>query len=211
MSSGRTSRTCGFGSGGRGFFAITPPRRGGNSSRRRVRRARARGPRFQYRKSWKRWTSKSLNALRDVADRLRYSDRRVHRLGRFQRRDRTADLRPGVDRARRLCVLVAGERLCARDARRQRAPPIARGKPVRKPVFAAFDQGQIPEIAVFNQATTPLGLDLDRLVAALQKFVTGYVAPVWGTPARLARASGFRKGAWAFVSSTPPIRRMRSP
>ena len=70
---------------------------------------------------------------------------------------------------------------------------------MKKPVFAAFDQGQIPDIAVFNQATTPLGLDLDRLVAALQKFVTDSVAPVWGTPERLARASGFRKGAWAFV------------
>jgi hypothetical protein len=68
---------------------------------------------------------------------------------------------------------------------------------MKKPVFAAFDQGQIPDIAVFNQATTPLGLDLDKLIAALQKFVTDYVAPVWGTPARLARASGFRKGAWA--------------
>ena len=70
---------------------------------------------------------------------------------------------------------------------------------MRRPIFAAFDQGQIPDIAVFNQATTPLGLDLDKLIAALQKFVTDYVAPVWGTPARLVRASGFRKDAWAFV------------
>lgn len=67
------------------------------------------------------------------------------------------------------------------------------------PVFAAFDQGQIPQIAVFNQATTPLGVDLDALVAALQKFVTDYVVPVWGTPARLVRTAGFKKGAWAFV------------
>jgi hypothetical protein len=70
---------------------------------------------------------------------------------------------------------------------------------MRKPLFAAFDQGQIPDIAVFSQASTPLGVDLDKLIAALQKFVTDYVAPVWGTPARLARASGFRKGAWALV------------
>jgi hypothetical protein len=67
------------------------------------------------------------------------------------------------------------------------------------PRFAAFDQGQIPEIAVFNQAQTPLGMDLDALVAALQKFVTDYVVPVWGTPARLLRTTGFKKGAWAFV------------
>ena len=70
---------------------------------------------------------------------------------------------------------------------------------MRRPVFAAFDQGQIPDIAVFNQATAPLGVDLDKLVAALQKFVTEYVAPVWGTPARLVKTTGFRKGAWALV------------
>ena len=68
-----------------------------------------------------------------------------------------------------------------------------------RPVFAAFDQGQIPDIAVFNQATVPLGIDLDRFIAALQKFVSDCVAPVWGTPARLARTTGFRKGAWALV------------
>ena len=62
-----------------------------------------------------------------------------------------------------------------------------------RPVFAAFDQGQIPQIAVFNQATTPLGVDLDALVAALQKFVTDCVAPVWGTPARLARTIKARR------------------
>jgi len=68
-----------------------------------------------------------------------------------------------------------------------------------RPVFGAFDQGQIPDIAVFSQATAPLGLDLDKLVAALQKFVTDYVVPVWGTPARLARTIGFKKAAWALV------------
>ncbi|HSU77460.1 MAG TPA: hypothetical protein VLI89_10330 [Burkholderiales bacterium] len=68
-----------------------------------------------------------------------------------------------------------------------------------RPVFAAFDQGQIPDIAVFNQATTPLGLDLDKFIAALQKFVTDYVVPVWGTPARLVKTTGFKKNAWAIV------------
>jgi hypothetical protein len=67
------------------------------------------------------------------------------------------------------------------------------------PKFAAFDQGQIPQIAVFNQAKTPLGLNLDALVAALQKFVTDYVVPVWGTPARLVKTTDFKKGAWGVV------------
>jgi hypothetical protein len=67
------------------------------------------------------------------------------------------------------------------------------------PKFAAFDQGQIPDIAVFNKAEDPLNLDLDKLVVALQKFVTECVVPVWGTPARLAKTKGFKKGAWALV------------
>jgi hypothetical protein len=67
------------------------------------------------------------------------------------------------------------------------------------PVRAAFDQGQTPEIAVFNKAKTPLGLSLGALVAALQKFVDDHVVPVWGTPARLVLTDGFKKGDWGFV------------
>ncbi len=66
-------------------------------------------------------------------------------------------------------------------------------------VRAAFDKGQIPTIACFNKAKTPLGLDLDKLLAALQKFVDRCVVPVWGTPANLVRTTGFLKGAWALV------------
>jgi len=69
----------------------------------------------------------------------------------------------------------------------------------RRPTFAAFDQGQIPTITVFSKAHTPLGIDLDAFVAALQRFVTDYVVPVWGTPARLVRTTGFKKGAWGFI------------
>lgn len=71
----------------------------------------------------------------------------------------------------------------------------------RKPslVRAAFDRGQIPTIACFNRAKTPLGLDLDSLIAALQKFVDTCVVPVWGTPAKLVRSTGFLPGAWAVV------------
>jgi hypothetical protein len=65
--------------------------------------------------------------------------------------------------------------------------------------FAAFDQGQIPEIAVFNDAQTPLGIDLDAFVTALQNFVTDHMVPVWGTPAHLIHTDGFKKGAWGFV------------
>src|SRR2546430_1914799 len=66
-------------------------------------------------------------------------------------------------------------------------------------VRGAFDQGQVPTIACFSQATVALGVDLDRLLGALQKFVDRHLAPVWGTPAKLVRASGFVRRAWAMV------------
>jgi hypothetical protein len=44
-----------------------------------------------------------------------------------------------------------------------------------------------------------MGLDLDALIAALQKFVDTWVAPVWGTPAKLVRSTGFLPRAWAVV------------
>jgi hypothetical protein len=66
-------------------------------------------------------------------------------------------------------------------------------------VRAAFDQGQVPTIACFNKASTPLGVDLDALIAAMQAYVDQHVAPVWGTPAKLVRSTGFVKHAWAVV------------
>lgn len=66
-------------------------------------------------------------------------------------------------------------------------------------IAAAFDQGQVPTIACFNQATADLGIDFDRLLAALRRFVDDYFVPVWGTPARLVKTRGFRKGAWALA------------
>ena len=73
--------------------------------------------------------------------------------------------------------------------------------PTRRARFiaAAFDHGQIPTIACFNKATIGLGVDFDRLVAALQRFVDDYFVPVWGTPAKLLKTTGFRKGMWALA------------
>lgn len=56
-----------------------------------------------------------------------------------------------------------------------------------------------PRIACFNRAKTPLGVDLDALIVAMQKFVDHHLAPVWGTPAELVKSSGFQQGAWAIV------------
>jgi len=69
----------------------------------------------------------------------------------------------------------------------------------RRPTFGAFNQGEVPTIACFNQAQTPLGVDLEALIAAMQVFVDRYVAPVWATPAKLVKSKGYLKGAWAMV------------
>lgn len=68
-----------------------------------------------------------------------------------------------------------------------------------KPVFAAFNQGDIPTIACFNQSTVDLGVDFDRLIAAMQVYIDKHVVPVWGTPAKLVKTRGFVKGQWAMV------------
>jgi hypothetical protein len=66
-------------------------------------------------------------------------------------------------------------------------------------IRAAFDQGQVPTIACFNRAKTPLGVDLDDLVGAMQVFVDDCFVPVWGTPAKLVRTADFVRNQWALV------------
>jgi hypothetical protein len=68
-----------------------------------------------------------------------------------------------------------------------------------RPTLAAFDKGEVPTIACFNQATVDLGVDFDKLIAALQAYVDRHVAPVWGTPAKLIKTKDFVKNAWAIV------------
>jgi hypothetical protein len=68
-----------------------------------------------------------------------------------------------------------------------------------RPTLGAFNQGELPTIACFNKATVPLGVDLDALIAAMQVYIDEHVAPVWGTPAKLIKTTGFQKGAWAMV------------
>jgi hypothetical protein len=57
----------------------------------------------------------------------------------------------------------------------------------------------IPVIACFNKAKAPLGVDLNRLVTTLQTYVDDHLVPVWGTPAKLIKSTGFVKGAWGLV------------
>lgn len=73
-----------------------------------------------------------------------------------------------------------------------------------KPIFAAFDRGQVPLISVINKATVPLGVDFAKLVAALQSYVATCVVPVWGTPAVLSIAKDFVAGTWALLLLDDP-------
>jgi hypothetical protein len=66
-------------------------------------------------------------------------------------------------------------------------------------ILSAFDRRQIPTVTLINQAKTPLGVRLDDLAGALQKFLDRCFVPVWGTPARVVNAKKIRKRAWALV------------
>ena len=66
-------------------------------------------------------------------------------------------------------------------------------------VRGAFNQGAVPTIACFNLAATPLGVDFDKLIAAMQAYVDNFIAPVWGTPAKLIKSTNPVKGAWAMA------------
>ena len=67
------------------------------------------------------------------------------------------------------------------------------------PASRAFNQGGTPRIAVFNKALTPLGVDLDKLIAAMQVYIDRFIVPVWNTPATLVKSSDFMPGHWAIV------------
>jgi hypothetical protein len=65
---------------------------------------------------------------------------------------------------------------------------------------AAFDQGKFPTVAFVNLATVPLGVDLGKLVAALDKQMKQDFVPVWGYPAKLyVNHDKPKPGEWAVV------------
>jgi hypothetical protein len=63
----------------------------------------------------------------------------------------------------------------------------------------AFDQGKFPTIAFVNLAKTPLGVDLRKLVAALQKQMERDFVPVWGYPAALYVTDKPKPDEWQVV------------
>ncbi len=71
--------------------------------------------------------------------------------------------------------------------------------PKKSSMTALSYPNRVPTIVCFNRAKTAMGVDFDALVAAMQKFVDEHFAPVWGTPAKLVKSTGFVKGAWAMA------------
>ena len=65
----------------------------------------------------------------------------------------------------------------------------------------AFNQGATPTISCFvdKSTKTPLGVNYDKLIAAMQAYVNNHVVPVWATPAKLVKTTGFVKDTWAMV------------
>jgi hypothetical protein len=63
-------------------------------------------------------------------------------------------------------------------------------------------RGSIPTIACINRTKkVDLGarVDFDSLISALQKYVDKHLAPVWGTPAKLVKATKLKDNAWTMI------------
>jgi hypothetical protein len=69
-----------------------------------------------------------------------------------------------------------------------------------KPPSGLVRRSSIPTILCVNHTNErKLGVDFDRLVAALQTFVDEHFAPVWGTRAKLRTAKCPRAGTWTLL------------
>jgi hypothetical protein len=64
---------------------------------------------------------------------------------------------------------------------------------------AAFNQGKFPTIAFVNLATAPLGVELAKLVAALDKQMQRDFVPIWGYPAKLYVTQKPKPDEWQVV------------
>ena len=64
---------------------------------------------------------------------------------------------------------------------------------------AAFNQGKYPTIAFVNLAKASLGVNLDKLVAALDKQMQRDFVPIWGYPAKLYVTKKPKPDEWQMV------------
>lgn len=64
---------------------------------------------------------------------------------------------------------------------------------------AQAGQGGLVTIACINKATTPLGVDLDKLIAALQACYDQDSVPIWGYPVKLYITTTAKSSDWQLV------------
>ncbi|UPK36606.1 hypothetical protein IVB18_04275 [Bradyrhizobium sp. 186] len=64
---------------------------------------------------------------------------------------------------------------------------------------AAFNQGKFPTIAFTNLAKESLGVDLRKLVSALEKQLERDFVPIWGYPAKLRISDKPKPDEWQIV------------
>jgi len=62
-----------------------------------------------------------------------------------------------------------------------------------------FNRAVIPTIACINKSKIGLGVEFDKLILALQKFLDQCFVPVWGTPAKLIKARKPRPNCWHMI------------
>lgn len=67
------------------------------------------------------------------------------------------------------------------------------------PKAAAFNQGAFPTIAFVNLATAPLGVNLAKVVSALEKQLQRDFVPIWGYPAKLYETNKPKADEWQVV------------
>lgn len=79
---------------------------------------------------------------------------------------------------------------------------------MRRANIGRFPRRNIPTIACINKARTAIGVDFALLVSALQQYVDKHLAPVWGTHAKLVKATKLRDNAWTmlFVDTANDVR-----
>jgi hypothetical protein len=62
-----------------------------------------------------------------------------------------------------------------------------------------FNRDVVPTVVCVNKSTLDLGVDFDKLVPALQRFLDEVFVPVWGTPAKLVKSKDPQPGCWHLV------------
>jgi hypothetical protein len=64
---------------------------------------------------------------------------------------------------------------------------------------SGYNPSEIPTVAFVNKATVDLGVDFERMVNALQYFLSRHFYPIWGRTAQLILAENLLPSTWGIV------------